>query len=417
MNALSHINMNEVTRLTRAGRLLEATSMLQKGLSAVSRPVRMPDRNNQSDCNPDDGGRSAIDMVRRPTAESTWPAPTSGLLTSEWSIPETVGVRSAFESTRPSLGLMRKLHLLHAPGGLPGAIDGRAPEPLPNGASFNTYSVRNPAGTMGYKLYIPSGYKGQSMPLVVMLHGCTQSPDDFAAGTRMNELAEELLFLVAYPEQKKAANASKCWNWFKPSEQQRERGEPSLIARITRLIMHEFSVDPERVFVAGLSAGGAAAAIMGHEYPDLYKGVCVHSGLACGSAKDIPSAFAAMRNGGVPKGKVGPAKGVVPTIVFHGSSDKTVSPANADQVVKQFKSDANTVGNISHGRSPGGITFTRTVETNDAGDTLLERWTLHGAGHAWSGGSDRGSYTDPRGPDASREMMRFFLQPRKPRRS
>jgi poly(hydroxyalkanoate) depolymerase family esterase len=416
MNALSHINMNEVTRLTRAGRLLEATSMLQKGLSAASRSLCRPDSNNQSDCNSDEGPGSAIDVARRATTESTRPAQTFGLLTSEWSIPETVGVRPALESTRLSSGLKAKLRSLNAPGGSPGLLDRRVPEALANGASFNRHSVRNPAGTMAYKLYVPSGYKGQPVPLVVMLHGCTQSPDDFAAGTRMNELAEELLFLVAYPEQTKAANPSRCWNWFRPSDQQRERGEPSLIAKITRRIMDEFSADPERVFVAGLSAGGAVAAIMGHEYPDLYKGVCVHSGLACGSAKDIPSAFAAMRNGGVPKGKIGPAKCIVPMIVFHGSSDKTVNPANADQVVKQFKSDVNIVGNISHGRSEGGISFTRTVETNDAGDTLLEQWTLHGAGHAWSGGSNKGSYTDPRGPDASREMMRFFLEPRRPRR-
>jgi len=266
---------------------------------------------------------------------------------------------------------------------------------------------------MRYKLYVPSGYKGQPLPLVVMLHGCTQSPDDFAAGTRMNELAEELLFLVAYPEQTKAANASKCWNWFKPSDQQRGRGEPSLIASITRRIMREFSVDPGRVFVAGLSAGGAAAAIMAHEYPDLYKGVCVHSGLACGSAKDVPSAFAAMRS--APKGKVRPSKSAIPTIVFHGSGDKTVSPTNADQVVEQFKSDASTIGNMSHGRSARGMAFTRTVVTNEAGEPLLEQWILHGAGHAWSGGSHRGSYTDPRGPDASREMMRFFLEARQAR--
>jgi poly(hydroxyalkanoate) depolymerase family esterase len=395
MNALSHINMNEVARLTREGRLLEATSILQRELCGASGPLSPSDNADRSDRDPHEGVQPRIGMVRHQAAESAWIAQMSRPPTSEPL--EALGVFPAPELTR-SLEPMEKL----------GAVYGLALEPLPSGASFNMHSVGNAAGTMRYKLYVPSGHTGQALPLIVMLHGCTQSPDDFAAGTRMNKLAEELLFLVAYPEQTKAANASKCWNWFKPGDQQRGRGEPSLIASITRQIISEFSVDPGRVFVAGLSAGGAAAAIMGHEYPDLYRGVGVHSGLACGSAKDMPSAFAAMRC--APKGKVRRSKFAIPTIVFHGDGDKTVSPANADQVVEQFKSDANTVGNISHGLSAGGIAFTRRVETNDAGDAVLEWWTLHGAGHAWSGGSRRGSYTDPRGPDASREMVRFFLQ-------
>jgi len=384
--------------------------MLQRGLCGISSPRRRSDHTDRPDRDRHEAVRSTIDMVRHHAAESAWTARTFGPPTSE--PPETLSALPAPELVR-SLGPMAKLHAWHGP--VPGAVDRRVLEPLPSGASFNTHSIRNAAGTMRYKLYVPSGYKGQPLPLVVMLHGCTQSPDDFAAGTRMNELAEELLFLVAYPEQTKAANASKCWNWFKPSDQQRGRGEPSLIASITRRIMREFSVDPGRVFVAGLSAGGAAAAIMAHEYPDLYKGVCVHSGLACGSAKDVPSAFAAMRS--APKGKVRPSKSAIPTIVFHGSGDKTVSPTNADQVVEQFKSDASTIGNMSHGRSARGMAFTRTVVTNEAGEPLLEQWILHGAGHAWSGGSHRGSYTDPRGPDASREMMRFFLEARQARPS
>jgi len=295
--------------------------------------------------------------------------------------------------------------------GLVGPAVGRAPAPLPDGARFEERTYANQAGSRAYKLYVPSSYTGQALPLVVMLHGCTQSPDDFAAGTQMNELAEEQTFLVAYPAQPKSANMSKCWNWFNESDQQRDRGEPSLIAGITRQIMRDFPVEPGRVFIAGLSAGGAAAAIMGSTYPDLYAAIGVHSGLACGAARDMPSAFAAMRQGGMPvaAGSRGSDRGV-PTIVFHGDRDTTVSPVNGDQVIAQAKAASNLRTSVSQGEAVGGIGYTRTVQADESGRPMLEQWILHGAGHAWSGGSATGSYTEPRGPDASREMMRFFLE-------
>jgi poly(hydroxyalkanoate) depolymerase family esterase len=240
-----------------------------------------------------------------------------------------------------------------------------------------------------------------------MLHGCNQSPDDFAAGTQMNELAEEQGLLVAYPRQPSSANPNKCWNWFSAGDQLRDKGEPSLIAGITRQIVCGFAVDPARVYVAGLSAGGAAAAVMGSAYPDLYAAICVHSGLACGVAKDVPTALAAMRQGGSLLKARG--KGPLPTIVFHGDRDNTVSPVNGDQVIAQSKATAELQPTISHGQSAGGIYFTRTVQTDGSGCPILEQWVLHGAGHAWSGGSPAGSYTEPHGPDASREMLRFFL--------
>jgi poly(hydroxyalkanoate) depolymerase family esterase len=230
----------------------------------------------------------------------------------------------------------------------------------------------------------------------------------------MNALAEEQTFLVAYPAQDVSANASKCWNWFNARDQQRDRGEPSLIAGITRQIMRDFEVEPGRVYIAGLSAGGAAAAIMGSAYPDLYAAIGVHSGLACGAASDLPSAFEAMRQGQSSSGcePCGREESgcAVPTIVFHGDRDMIVSPINGDQVIAQSKAAADLRITVTRGASSGGMSYTRTVQADERGQPILEHWVLHGAGHAWSGGSSAGSYTEPRGPDASREMMRFFLQ-------
>jgi poly(hydroxyalkanoate) depolymerase family esterase len=243
-----------------------------------------------------------------------------------------------------------------------------------------------------------------------MLHGCTQSPDDFAAGTRMNALAEEHGFLVAYPAQPASANAQKCWNWFSPNDQRRDAGEPSLIAGITRQILRDHPVDASRVYIAGLSAGAAAAAIMGDAYPDLYTAIGVHSGLPAGAARDLPSAFAAMRDGAPGTGRRG---GFMPTIVFHGDRDETVHPRNGDGVAAQSTGSANGLTSTAErGQVPNGHAYSRTVYADASGRTLCEQWTIHGAGHAWAGGSPSGSYTDPRGPDASREMVRFFLEHR-----
>ncbi len=184
---------------------------------------------------------------------------------------------------------------IRLPGGRPGGSSAGAPQPVPEGAQFLAASFSSEAGSRPYKLYVPSGYQpGRPRPLVVMLHGCTQSPDDFAAGTRMNAVAEEHTCLVVYPGQTASANMQRCWNWFSEGDQQRDRGEPALIAGITRKIMRDYEVDPRQVYVAGLSAGGAAAAIMGRTYPDLYAAIGVHSGLACGAARDMASAMAAM---------------------------------------------------------------------------------------------------------------------------
>jgi poly(hydroxyalkanoate) depolymerase family esterase len=255
----------------------------------------------------------------------------------------------------------------------------------------------NGAGTRVYKTYLPAGYSGQALPLVVMLHGCKQTPDEFAVGTRMNELADELDFVVAYPAQPWTANYSKCWNWFRTRDQQRDDGEPSLIAGITRQVMARYHIDARRVYIAGLSAGGAMAAIMATTYPDLYAAAGIHSGLPYASARDAVSAIAAMRGQRSDPASLLPA---VPTIVFHGDRDTTVHHRNGDYAIAgaQLKSETGEAG---------GRAYTRTLYRSDKSG--VEHWLVHGAGHAWSGGNASGSFADPKGPDATREMLRFFL--------
>ena len=387
MKPLSQTAMAEATRLTTEGRLDEAMALLRGAISGASEVDAEPQPAPSK-------ARQFIDMVP--------PSPaTGGCWTSPFHTAAHSG--SAPKSARPFPGLH--------PRTPPAA--GRATV-LPKGARFERLAFGNEAGSRHYKLYIPSSFTGQSVPLVMMLHGCTQSPDDFAAGTRMNLLAEEFGFLVAYPAQPKSSNPSKCWNWFRPGDQRRGQGEPAVIAGIAQQIAKDYPISRAQIYVAGLSAGGAAAAIMGAAYPDIFAAVGVHSGLACGAASDIPSAFSAMRQGNS-RANAYRRNGFsrpVPTIVFHGDGDSTVSPVNGDQVIAQAKAGVELMRTVESGESLGGIKYTRVSEKDQGGLTVLEHWTLHGCGHAWSGGSAEGSFTEPRGPDASREMIRFFLRHR-----
>jgi poly(hydroxyalkanoate) depolymerase family esterase len=419
MNADASPAMLEAIRLTRAGRLVEATAVVQRLLHGGEAPDNDTSKGapQRGTVNPHTEGRlSRISDAKPETGEPTNSGPPSGR-------PGPYAVDAS--ARKPILGLgeyampempqgLRSL-LGRRDGGSP--MLGRAilpPEPLPEGAQFLTGSFDAEAGSRAYKLYIPANRRGGPTPLVVMLHGCTQSPDDFAAGTRMNALAEEYGLLILYPAQPSSANPQKCWNWFSPGDQRRSVGEPSIIAGMTRQVMREHGTGPQRVYVAGLSAGGAAAAILGQAYPELYAGVGVHSGLACGAARDLPSAFAAMRQGApdAPTPSDGGAVRLVPTIVFHADRDAIVHPRNGDQVIAQAGA-ATATGlrtEVERGQVAGGHGYSRTIHRDGEGRIVLEQWLVHGGDHAWSGGSPAGSYTDPRGPDASREMLRFFLE-------
>lgn len=287
--------------------------------------------------------------------------------------------------------------------------------PLSTGAAaiglpghFIDGSYTNEAGTRDYKLYVPSNYNGQTSPLLVMLHGCTQHPDDFALGTGMNVVAEEYGCLVVYPAQSAHANAHRCWNWFNAVEQQHGQGEPSIIAGLTEDIMARYVIDPAQVYVAGLSAGGAMAAIMGTLYPELYAAVGVHSGLPFAAAHDLPSAIAAMQGELKRRDQAERAGRAQPIIVFHGDRDTTVHPVNGDELIQRRHHHPEEAIVVEPGTIPDGHAYTRTVHRHPDGSIDAEHWVVHGAGHAWFGGNALGSYTDGKGPDASREMMRFF---------
>lgn len=399
--------MMEARRLTREGRLAEATALIRDSLGLGSAPV---------------GARSRV--VSGPAIEDTLnraseppapePPPASGTETGQKppAQPETGRRSNPFAPL--DLASLGGLPMPKISNKLPGCGLSRSQFPAeviaPAAGQWTVGVYTGEAGRRAYKLYLPSGYHGQPLPLLVMLHGCTQSVDDFAAGTRMNFLAEAEGLLVVYPEQTAAANSSRCWNWFQPADQQRARGEPALIAGITRQVMAGHPVDAGRVYIAGLSAGGAMAAILAAAYPDLYAAVGVHSGLAPGCAHDLPSALQAMQRGGVGAGP-GASGRALPLILFQGDHDATVHPRNAEEIVRQWAPVPDQLRVTQHqGQVAGGRAYSCAVYQDPSGRTLLERWIVHGANHAWSGGSRQGSFTDPAGPDATRELARFFRE-------
>lgn len=444
--------IEEATRLTRAGKLHEAMAVLQGAMP------RDTCRNGEAfegttfegttfegntfEGNTFEGSCQVVDeemTASKPDSESrrtdetrtqtdTLSAAGPANQASNWGVPSgDIGVPAAWRDKwlkfRGAIAQPESAQPEHARGTIEEARPG----------AFTAGRFTNPVGTRDYKLYIPSGHHGQALPLVVMLHGCTQDPDDFAAGTDMNRLAEEQLFCVLYPAQPMTANSSKCWNWFKAEDQQREGGEPAIIAGMARRVIDTHGLDASRVYVAGLSAGGAMATTLAMTYPDLFAAVGVHSGLPHGVARSLPDALGAMQGGTGPLGGGGAAQASgwaseVPAIIFHGDRDTTVHPSNADRVAAQYAAARKQVetasereGNarvaVEKGQVANGHAYTRTTHHDARGDPRLEQWRVQGAGHAWSGGSAKGSYTDPKGPDAARAMLRFFHRHQQGKRS
>lgn len=406
--------MRRATQATRASNVAEATRVIQDVLMGRAIPAE-PNTTSpeilaaeaQSHPKPFqiDPDADLVEPSEEPTMPVGRPSKALSSMTSRKPLGDTVRILREGRLAANAMGL--------AGIGPTGSAGRAAPSVLPEGAQFLTRHFTCTAGARHYRLYVPASAPDQPHGLVVMLHGCKQNAEDFATGTDMNAVAEKNGLLVAYPQQTSIDNASSCWNWFRPGDQRRDSGEPSIIAGLTREIMFEFGLERRQVFIAGLSAGGAMAAVLGETYPDIYAGVGIHSGLAYGSANDVMTAFSAMRGdasaqAGVRSSTAANSSAPVRTIVFHGNGDRTVHPANAERIV--------ATAALSHGGravvkrfTVHGRTVTRKVFVDQTGSATVEQWVVDGAGHAWFGGRPAGSYTDPKGPDASSEMVRFFM--------
>ena len=341
------MDMNDITGLVRSGRLGDATDAIRRRLGGDAAPARDP----QGD--PGDAAGPMRDVTPRARA-----------------IPGPAAPASARPASAPRQEAERA-------------------------ASGRTERLSGPLAPL---LYHPSAPAAEA-PLIVMLHGCTQNPEDFARGTRMNAVAEAHGAYVLWPGQPRSANANGCWNWFEPDQ----KGETRALAALAEEVLARTGADPRRVHAAGLSAGGAMAAALAAARPDLFASVGIHSGLGAGIASDMPSAFGAMAGRGA-----APAALEVPAIVIHGTADRTVVPANGAAIAAAGRGKDSPRPRRRQGEA-GGRRFARTVLPAAPGAAEVELIEVDGLAHAWSGGGAGGSHTDVAGPDASELMMRFFL--------
>jgi poly(hydroxyalkanoate) depolymerase family esterase len=416
----------KATPLTRGGRWMQANYVLRKVLGLVKAPALspypptpLPPTSAAARSGPGEMAPADPIVVELPLRERrSAPAP------------------SLFKTTREALEIAEDAPPIEAPAARAPAA---RPVPTPRPASFTRHTFQFANEAYAYRLYRPaqadSNAPAPPLPLVIMLHGCKQDAADFAQGTAMNELAEQHACIVLYPEQQAKANALRCWNWFDTAHQGRDLGEPGMLAALTRKVIKGHHADPARVYIAGLSAGGAMAAVMAGLYPELYAAVGVHSGVPTGAASGVISALSVMRRGARPAAPAGEPESLMPTIVFHGGADRTVHPENGEQIVNAALSTLEACGLIlkktevaqdgaagevngevdgqvdgdAHDSVAGRDAF-RTVYRAADGKSYVEYWEVGTGPHAWSGGNPAGSFTDPQGPDASRAMLAFFLQ-------
>ncbi len=304
-----------------------------------------------------------------------------------------------------------------------GCAQQRLPDEIPAAGRVDTGTFSGPEGTRAYRLHLPPGGNGAARPLLVLLHGCTQTAEDFARGAGLDALADASGMLVLYPEQPASANPLRCWNWFDAAHQQRGAGEPALLAAMTADVAARHGADPRRVYVAGVSAGAAMALVLAAGYPERFAAAGAHSGVPLRAANPA-TALQVMRTGGIgdpaalraAHGGAPPAR-LVPLIVVHGAADAVVHVANARATFDQWTGAARSAGLTlelaSDSAEAGGLSYRRTTAGAPAAP-LVELWVVDELGHAWSGGNPAGSYADPRGPSAARELLRFLLSHAQP---
>jgi poly(hydroxyalkanoate) depolymerase family esterase len=398
--------MREALRLTRAGALRDATRVIRDSLRSPPAPATthegrfVPASQDAGAARSPSGACGPLLLEPPPSARSA--VMDSGVARS--AVMDSVVARSAVMDSGVARSATPEPRIAQA----------AVPRPASPGR-FVSGAYSNAAGARAYKLWVPgtdAGVAASARPLIVMLHGCTQDADDFARGTRMNEHADRHGCHVLYPIQDGAANPQRCWRWFETANQVRGRGEPSILAGMTTHLAGEYGIDPARIYVAGLSAGAAMAMVLSETYPEVFAALAVHSGLPLGAARDVPSAFAAMAGRSKPRAATHANRSMhpVPGLVIHGDADRTVVPGNGDAVVRQLRA------RYEHGDRMALVLRSTTEPTHarscfhTADDRLvIEQWSVRNGGHAWSGGSGAGSYTDPAGPDATARIVEFFL--------